>query len=395
MVAPKPRSVATRKSTVRVAKKKQRVSKKQALLLIAVLVLIGVVAVVATQAATASRKVYVLTKGGDFKMIASDASSSTSYKQPQPLAYPAKFVMSPDKQKYLQYDQKSLSESTRIEVRSTSTGALLSSFSVPALHIANWASNNSTIVYSAYSKSGSSFGNNAIYSISSTGTNKKVIASVGSNFYHCFTTSPAGVSSRVAYIAGSQLWTMNLDGSGKKRLLGQDVTARGCPYWSPDGKKFAFTERINGNVISQYVMNADGTKRTSVANILFVADSYKGPDKDVQNQNDEPTAQVWSPGGTSVLFTRITNGINDLYMVNVTSKTVTKITKNTQSTTRVNQHGWSKDGRVIYAIGQASGRTLDQIKSVKTDGSDTKTLYKPLTGTTSDAYNSRAAWFSI
>ncbi len=42
---------------------------------------------------------------------------------------------------------------------------------------------------------------------------------------------------RIAYLSGAQLWTMNADGSGPKRLT---TRAAAGPSWSPDGKWIAF-----------------------------------------------------------------------------------------------------------------------------------------------------------
>ncbi|WP_433295313.1 TolB family protein [Actinoplanes sp. CA-030573] len=47
--------------------------------------------------------------------------------------------------------------------------------------------------------------------------------------------SPDG--KRIAYLTGTQLWTMNADGTGPKRLT---TRAAGGPAWSPDGKWIAF-----------------------------------------------------------------------------------------------------------------------------------------------------------
>ena len=42
---------------------------------------------------------------------------------------------------------------------------------------------------------------------------------------------------RIAYLTGTQLWTMNADGTGAKRLATRPAAG---PSWSPDGKWIAF-----------------------------------------------------------------------------------------------------------------------------------------------------------
>ena len=56
----------------------------------------------------------------------------------------------------------------------------------------------------------------------------------------------------------AEVWTMNADGSGKKRLYRSDccVGEWAAPVWSPDGKQIAFSADSAGGT---FVMHADGT----------------------------------------------------------------------------------------------------------------------------------------
>jgi TolB protein len=54
-----------------------------------------------------------------------------------------------------------------------------------------------------------------------------------------------------------ELWSMNADGSDRKRLTTNSVNDWG-PSWSPDGQMIVFLSGMD-NVYDIYAMNADGT----------------------------------------------------------------------------------------------------------------------------------------
>jgi dipeptidyl aminopeptidase/acylaminoacyl peptidase len=64
--------------------------------------------------------------------------------------------------------------------------------------------------------------------------------------------------------AGTEIWVMNADGSGKRRLT-QNVSFDGGPTWSPDGRRIMFARGslyTNGSGLPYsdlWVMNANGT----------------------------------------------------------------------------------------------------------------------------------------
>src|SRR4029450_7144841 len=45
----------------------------------------------------------------------------------------------------------------------------------------------------------------------------------------------------------SDIWVMNRDGSGKRRLTPTEYPSEHSPDWSPDGRKIAFTSNSDGN----------------------------------------------------------------------------------------------------------------------------------------------------
>src|SRR5262245_1474069 len=57
--------------------------------------------------------------------------------------------------------------------------------------------------------------------------------------------------------SNEEIYVMNPDGSGRRRLTDQPRHDSG-PVWSPDGKQIAFFSRRNGNT-DIYVMKVDGS----------------------------------------------------------------------------------------------------------------------------------------
>jgi Tol biopolymer transport system component len=79
------------------------------------------------------------------------------------------------------------------------------------------------------------------------------------------------------------LAVMNVDGSGRRPLAGGE---RGFePSISPDARRIAFTRSPDGETVSIYVMNVDGTGTTSIVQGLVF-----------------PPGAVWSPDGSQIAF---------------------------------------------------------------------------------------------
>ena len=106
-------------------------------------------------------------------------------------------------------------------------------------------------------------GNNGIYTVNADGTHLARIAAAGAGAGEP-AWSPDGtkllyVNSSHNYAANgaetTQLWTINADGSGNRRIYQLATSGRWPPpFWSPDGKHIAVA--TNAGV---YVMNADGS----------------------------------------------------------------------------------------------------------------------------------------
>ena len=88
-----------------------------------------------------------------------------------------------------------------------------------------------------------------------------------------------------ASYCGKEIFVINADGSGLRRLTRNSV-ADWAPAWSPDGQKIAWLSRRDGTGADVFVMNADGS--------------------DQQNLTPKPGIRGeprWSPDGQAILFT--------------------------------------------------------------------------------------------
>jgi Tol biopolymer transport system component len=73
----------------------------------------------------------------------------------------------------------------------------------------------------------------------------------------------------------------------------------GEPVWSPDGRKIAFQEQVNGNY-EIFVINANGTGTRQLTTVAY--------------DNTDP---AWSPSGRQIAFLTTRDGGSDIYVMNV------------------------------------------------------------------------------
>jgi Tol biopolymer transport system component len=160
--------------------------------------------------------------------------------------------------------------------------------------------------------------------------------------------SPDGT--KIAYVSGIdlELWSMNADGSGKRRL------ARGAyvrsPTWSPDGRSIAFgrSDPVSGSDGEVVVAAAD---RSRVRTLVREA----GGIYDV----------TWSPDGKTMAYTASTSR-SGTFIVGADGNDRRRLTAGAHPT-------WSPDGRwICFETGAAS-----EVRIIRPDGTGRRALTSP------------------
>jgi Tol biopolymer transport system component len=102
----------------------------------------------------------------------------------------------------------------------------------------------------------------------------------------------AATVARIAFVSDNpgvrDLFTVNADGTDRRRLTDGRAGLAETPQWSPDRSKIVFEGGSDGADI--YVINADGTGLNNLTNTPFLVGAETGP--------------VWSPDGTTIAFTK-------------------------------------------------------------------------------------------
>lgn len=127
------------------------------------------------------------------------------------------------------------------------------------------------------------------------------------------------------FLEESGIYVVNANGSGLARLADSDGTDT-APAWSPTGQEFAF---IRAKAI--WLMNIDGTGRRQVGPATLPS----------------TLSVAWSPVGSKVAFSSVPpmsiQGLQDIYVLDVASGKVTKLTETEDNSSPA----WSSDGTKI------------------------------------------------
>lgn len=168
--------------------------------------------------------------------------------------------------------------------------------------------------------------------------------------------SPDGT--RIAYAARPapgapfRLFVMNADGSGVVQLTSQAAgSADRSPVWSPDGERIAFVSDRDGGFPELYTIAADGT------------DLRRLTDNAVIDGNPS-----WSPDGSRIAVERCcADGTSEIVVIDLTTGLETDLT----GTPDVHEFdpAWSPDGTAIAYVALPVGATNIDIWMMGADGS--------------------------
>jgi len=171
----------------------------------------------------------------------------------------------------------------------------------------------------------------------------------------------------------NELFLINADGSGLRRLT-RNAVPDGDAVWSPDGRKIAFLSRRDSTGADVYVMNADGSDQRNLT---------RKPGNEV--------APAWSPDGRLIVFSAVPPGqpvwvggsrsasgpYRDVYVMDADGGNQRNLTQTQKAEEWA--EGWSPDGRTI-AFAAYDGQS-NRVFVINTDGSGKRALTHGITET--------------
>lgn len=195
------------------------------------------------------------------------------------------------------------------------------------------------------------FSDEFLYTVHPDGTGLRALIGTGRSEYPAW--SPDG--SKIAFghydgFSASDIYVINGDGSGLRRLTDDLDRTNGVSSWSPDGSTIAYTSgRDPGcedfRCLAIYLMNADG------ANKRKLTDAFGLP--------------TWAPDGSKLAFQDFRDGVPQIYMINADGTGETRLTNSLKG-----NYGpeWSPDSRqLVFSRSSTPSPGLD-VYVINSDG---------------------------
>lgn len=172
--------------------------------------------------------------------------------------------------------------------------------------------------------------------------------------YKELTGEEGAFRTKIAYVTVSgfgkerryALWLADADGERPQRLMKSPQPIM-SPSWSPDGRKIAYASLEKGGKQRIYVQDWRSGKRQQVK--LSTPGLYGAP--------------AWSPDGKSLALAISHLGNAEIYVYNLASKRLKKVTKHYAIDT---EPTWTPDGKTIIFTSDRGGRP--QLYKISSDG---------------------------
>lgn len=197
-------------------------------------------------------------------------------------------------------------------------------------------------------------GNTEIYVMSAEGSDQTRVTNSPENEHHP-QWSPDGkriIFSRTLEDKTSDLFVINVDGSGITRLTSTPKPNEAYPDWSPDGTEIVFSA-FGGDQSGIFVMNSDGSNVH-----LIMAGPLHYP--------------KWSPDGKNIAFDGEPGGcLFEIYVMKVDGSDIHKITEHPGGCGEYNKSpSWSPDGKqLVYSSTHRNPSPGVDIYIINVDGS--------------------------